>query len=37
MAAKEPLNQDITISQVPYIDLKPHIINRFIANKWQER
>ena len=36
VAAKESLSQDITASQVPYTDLKPHI-NSFIANKWQER
>ena len=36
MAAKESLNQDITISQVPYTDLKSHI-NFFISRKWQER
>ena len=36
MAAKESLNQDITVSQVPYTDLKSHI-NRFISSKWQER
>ena len=36
MAAKESLNQDIIISQVPYTDLKPDI-NRVIATKWQER
>ena len=36
MAAKESLNQDITASQVPYTDLKPHI-NSFVSNKWQER
>ena len=35
MAAKESLNQDITASQVPYTDLKPHI-NSFVSNKWQE-
>ena len=31
MAAKESLNQDITVSQVPYTGLKPHI-NHFISN-----
>ena len=36
MAAKEYLDQDITVSQVPYTDLKSHI-NRFISSKWQER
>ena len=36
MAAKESLNQDITASQVPYTDLKPHIYS-FVLNKWQER
>ena len=36
MAAKESLDQDITISQVPYTDLKSHI-NFFISRKWQER
>ena len=36
MAAKESLDFNITASQVPYTDLKPHI-NSFIANKWQER
>ena len=36
MAATESLNQDITVSQVPYTDLKSHI-NRFISCKWQER
>ena len=36
MAAKESLDFNITPSQVPYTDLKPHI-NYFIANKWQER
>ena len=36
MAAKESLDQDITVSQVPYTDLKSHI-NRFISSKWQER
>ena len=35
-AAKESLDQDITVSQVPYTDLKSHI-NRFISSKWQER
>ena len=35
MAAKESLDFNITPSQVPYTDLKPHI-NPFIANKWQE-
>ena len=34
MAAKESLDQDITISQVPYTDLKSHI-NFFISRKWQ--
>ena len=36
MAAKKSLNQDITVSQVPYTDLKSHT-NRFISSKWQER
>ena len=36
MAAKESLDQDITVSQGPYTDLKSHI-NRFISSKWQER
>ena len=36
MAAKESLDQDITVSQVPYTDLKFHI-NFFISSKWQER
>ena len=36
MAAKEYLDQDITVSQVPYTDLKSHI-NRYISSKWQER
>ena len=36
VAAKESLDFNITPSQVPYADLKPHI-NSFIANKWQER
>ena len=36
MTAKESLDQDITVSQVPYTDLKSHI-NRFIFSKWQER
>ena len=36
MAAKESLDQDITVSQVPYTDLKSHI-NLFISRKWQER
>ena len=36
VAAKESLDFNITASQVPYTDLKPHI-NSFIANKWQER
>ena len=35
MAAKESFDQDITVSQVPYTDLKSHI-NFFISNKWQE-
>ena len=35
MAAKEYLDQDITVSQVPYTDLKSHI-NRYISSKWQE-
>ena len=35
MAANESLDQDITISQVPYTDLKSHI-NFFISRKWQE-
>ena len=33
MAAKESLDQDITVSQVPYTDLKS-LINRFISSKW---
>ena len=36
VAANESLDFNITASQVPYTDLKPHI-NSFIANKWQER
>ena len=36
VAAKESLNFNITSSQVPYTDLKPHI-NYFVSNKWQER
>ena len=36
VAAKESLDFNITASQVPFTDLKPHI-NSFIANKWQER
>ena len=36
VAAKESLDFNITASQVPYTDLKPHI-SSFIANKWQER
>ena len=36
VAAKESLDFNITASQVPYTDLKPHI-NSFISNKWQER
>ena len=36
MAAKESLDFNISPSQVPYTDLKPHI-NSFIANKRQER
>ena len=32
MAAKESLDQDITVSQVPYTDLKSHI-NFFISSK----
>ena len=36
MAAKESLEQDITVSQVLYTDLKFHI-NHFISSKWQER
>ena len=36
MAAKESLDQDITLSQVPYTDLESHI-NFFISRKWQER
>ena len=36
LGTKEPLNLDITASQVPYTDLKCHI-NHFISNKWQER
>ena len=34
--AKESLDQDMTISQVPYTDLNSHI-NFFISRKWQER
>ena len=35
MAAKESLDQDITVSQVPYTDLKSNI--KFtISSKWQE-
>ena len=34
VAAKESLDFNITASQVPYTDLKPHI-NSFIGNKWQ--
>ena len=37
MAAKESLDQDIIISQVPYTDLKSHINFFFISRKWQER
>ena len=37
MAAKESLDQDITVSQVPYTDLKYHINFFFISSKWQER
>ena len=36
VAAKESLDFNITVSQVPFTDLNPHI-NHFIANKWQER
>ena len=36
MAAKESLDQYITVSQVPYTDLKSNI-NFFISRKWQER
>ena len=36
VAAKESHDFNITASQVPSTDLKPHI-NSFIANKWQER
>ena len=36
MAAKKSLNQDITVSQVPYTDLKSYI-RRFISSKWQGR
>ena len=36
MAARESLDQDIIVSQVPYTDLKSHI-NFFISSKWQER
>ena len=32
MAAKKSFHQDITVSQVPYTDLKSHI-NRFISSK----
>ena len=35
MAVNESLNQDITVSQVPYTDLKFHI-NCLISSKWQE-
>ena len=33
MAAKESLDQDIIVSQVPYTNLKSHI-NIFISRKW---
>ena len=33
MAGKESLDQDITVSQVPYTDLKS-LINHFISSKW---
>ena len=36
VAAKESLDFNVTASQVPYTDLKPHI-NFFVINKWQER
>ena len=36
VAAKESLDFNVTASQVPYTDLKPHI-NYFVSNKWQER
>ena len=36
MATKESLDQNITVSQVPYTDLKSHI-NFFISSKWHER
>ena len=36
MAAKESLDQDITVRQVPYTDLKSHI-NFFISSKCQKR
>ena len=36
VVAKESLDFNITASQVPYTDLKPHM-HPFIANKWQER
>ena len=36
IAAKESLDQDITVSQVPYTDLKSYI-NHFISGKWQGR
>ena len=36
IAAVESLDKDITISQVPYTDLKSYI-NRFISSKWQGR
>ena len=36
VAAMESLDFNITASQVPYTDLKPHN-KSFIANKWQER
>ena len=35
VAAKESFNFNITASQFPYTDLKPHI-NYFVSNKWQE-
>ena len=36
IAAKESLDQDITISQVPNANFKSHIVF-FISRKWQER
>ena len=36
VAAKESLTFNVTPSQVPYTDLKPHI-NSFVLNEWQVR